>query len=319
MSEVLIPESEVAFLGEAAAYLESPSLLMKLADLIGKPLQLVGKIVSAPVVELSNMALRSTMSLAISTGPSTSADQGAEQDFWETYRSSDWTGFWHRLATTAKRGAGSAFGLAALGLELPVTTGIMFRSIASIAKDFGEDVRSPEILCECLTVFSFGGPGTGNDAMESTYLISRLAMGRLIDQAAMYMATKSPEAVADALLSKGSASVLVEFLNRIAAEFSLPVCEIFVAQNIPAIGFARGAAINNAFTGHFNNVARYHFGMRRLGRRYGQELVDAEYRRQLERIRALTGPRKTLDNFSRSLPLADRQHFNRQLVSRGSA
>jgi EcsC protein family len=302
MSEVQIPESEVAFLRKAAAYLESPSLLMKLADVIGKPLQLVGKIVPAPVAKLSNMALRSTMSLAISTIPSTSTDQDGMPDFGETYRSSDWTGFWHRLATTVTGGAGGVFGLAALWLELPVTTGIMFRSIASIAKDFGEDVRSPEILCECLTVFSFGGPRAGNDAMESTYLTSRLAMGQLINQAATFMATKSPEAVADALLSKGSAPALVEFINRIAAAFSLPVSEKFVAQSIPIIGIASGAAINNAFTDYYNDVARFHFGMRQLGRRYGQELVDAEYRRQLEQIRALTGPRKTQDNFSRSLP-----------------
>jgi hypothetical protein len=41
MSYAAIPPSEVAFLREAAAYLEAPSYLMKLADAIGEPLQKV--------------------------------------------------------------------------------------------------------------------------------------------------------------------------------------------------------------------------------------------------------------------------------------
>jgi hypothetical protein len=51
------------------------------------------------------------------------------------------------------------------------------------------------------------------------------------------------------------------------------------------IGIATGAAINNAFAGHFNSVSRYHFGIRRLQRHYGSEPVLAEYQLQLGRIR----------------------------------
>lgn len=276
-----LPDSDVAFLREAAAYLEAPSYLMKLVDAIGKPLQKIAKrVVPAKVAEVGNEALRKAMSLAVGTIFTTSGTDDLEQ----AYRSSEWTGFWHRILVTLTGATGGAFGLAGLAVELPVTTGILFRSIASIADDFGEDLRKPEVRLECLTVFSHGGPGPDDDAMDASYITARIAMAKLVRDAAKFIAGQSAEAICDAI-AKGSAPVLINFLNRIAAQFNVVVSQKFLAQTIPGIGIATGAAINNAFAGHFNSVARYHFGIRHLERRYGEELVHGEYRRQLAEVR----------------------------------
>jgi hypothetical protein len=48
------------------------------------------------------------------------------------------------------------------------------------------------------------------------------------------------------------------------------------------IGALGGAAVNYAFIDHFQEMARAHFTVRRLERRYGKEAIRNEY----ERIRA---------------------------------
>jgi hypothetical protein len=55
------------------------------------------------------------------------------------------------------------------------------------------------------------------------------------------------------------------------------VSEKFVAQSVPVIGAAGGAAINVMFMTHFQDLARGHFIVRRLERKYGAEHVRAVY------------------------------------------
>jgi hypothetical protein len=50
-----------------------------------------------------------------------------------------------------------------------------------------------------------------------------------------------------------------------------------MAQTLPLVGAFGGASINVLFTAHFNAVARYHFGLRYLERRWGEEAVRVIY------------------------------------------
>ena len=77
---------------------------------------------------------------------------------------------WHRFAATVTGGLGGTFGLASLSVELPLTTRLLFRSIASIAAESGADVREPSTRLDCLTVFSHGGPSPDDDSTDSTYI-----------------------------------------------------------------------------------------------------------------------------------------------------
>lgn len=281
MAKTSLSTDEIDFLREAATYLESPSFLMRVADLIGEPIQQIAdKIVPDKVVELGNVSLRKAMFLAAGTV----SDQQPDSEFLKAYKTAGWTGFWHRVAATATGGVAGLFGLPGLAIELPVTTGIIFRSIASIASDMGENMSSPESRLECLTVFSLGGPSPNDDAMDASYITSRIAMATMVRDASQFMAAKGTQELSE-LIAKGSAPPLVNLISRIAARFNIVVGEKFVAQALPVISIATGAAINNAFAGHFNSVARYHFGVRKLEREFGQELVQAEYLNQLAAVR----------------------------------
>ena len=59
----------------------------------------------------------------------------------------------HKLAVTGVGAAGGAFGVSALALELPLSTTVMLRSIADIARSEGEDVSAPDAKLACLAVF----------------------------------------------------------------------------------------------------------------------------------------------------------------------
>ena len=82
-------------------------------------------------------------------------------------------GAMHVTAAAILGGFGGAFGIAALPLELPVTTLVILRSIAAIARDFDADLDDPVTRLECVSVLSLAGPSPHDDAMESSYLSAR--------------------------------------------------------------------------------------------------------------------------------------------------
>jgi len=91
-------------------------------------------------------------------------------------------------------------------------------------------------------------------------------------------------AVSDALrhvASQGvatkSAPALVRLITQVASRFSITVSEKAAAQAIPVIGAVGGALINTLFMSHFQDMARGHFIVRRLERKYGADEVRSAY------------------------------------------
>ena len=191
---------------------------------------------------------------------------------------------WHRLAATASGAIGGAFGLPALAVELPISTTILLRSIADIARAEGEDVASPEGMLACLEVFALGAHKPGRDeldlppgeaALESGYFALRAALAQSVGDTARF------------LLRAGAAGetapVVVRLISQIAARFGVAVSEKLIVQAAPIVGAAGGAAINAAFASHFQALARGHFIVRRLERQYDPETIEFVYRRLLAR------------------------------------
>jgi hypothetical protein len=73
----------------------------------------------------------------------------------------------------ASGAGGGAFGLPALPVELPVSTMIILRSIADIARSEGELITSPEAKLACIEVFALGGR-SGSDWPAPQELIQML-------------------------------------------------------------------------------------------------------------------------------------------------
>jgi EcsC protein family len=176
----------------------------------------------------------------------------------------------HKLAVAATGAGGGAFGLAGIPVELPLSTTIMLRSIADIARSEGERLGAPEAKLACLEVFALGGRNRSDDATESAYFMVRSALAKSVSDAAKHMAEKG-------LIEQG-APAIVRLVKQLASRFGVNVSEKLAAQAVPAIGAIGGAVINVLFIDHFQDMARGHFIMRRLERTYTIELVREEYK-----------------------------------------
>jgi len=176
----------------------------------------------------------------------------------------------HKLGAATSGAIGGAFGIAALGIELPVSTTLILRSIADIAAAEGEDPRHLDTKLACLTVFALGSTrDKSDDAGESAYFASRSALATAVTEASRYLAEKG--------LSKGGAPALLRLVALIASRFGIVVSQKTAAQMIPVIGAAGGAMINTLFIGHYQDMARGHFIVRRLEKIYGTEPVQIAY------------------------------------------
>ena len=72
---------------------------------------------------------------------------------------------------------------------------------------------------------------------------------------------------------------MMRFIAKIASRFGMVVSQKAAATAIPIVGAVGGITINTLFINHFQNMARGHFTIRRLERKYGEETVKAEYER----------------------------------------
>lgn len=246
-------------LARAHRLLNSPSIAMQAANLIGKPLekgiQMLPKSAQERIVEVTTDSLEKAMSAAVFTMKDAPKKEA-----------SPW---WHKLTVAGTGAVSGAFGLPALAVELPISTVIMLRSIVDIARSEGERISDEQARLECLTVFALGGESDADDESDTGYYTTRLALARLVSESLEHLAGRT--------LAEGGAPVLVRLITTIAERFSIQVTEKFLAQSVPVIGAIGGATINTLFIDHFQNMARGHFIVRRLERKYGEDAVKQAF------------------------------------------
>lgn len=273
MSPATFDPEDTARLREAKRVLERPGLAIRLAGLVGTPFEravqrLPGKARGA-VAEAAEAAVRQCLGLALRTLDAHAADGAAAEQPWNRL---------HKLAAAATGAAGGAFGLAALTVELPVTTTIIFRSICDIARSEGEDLDHAETRLQCLAVLALGGgaredgeghAGSGGEGTESAYFALRAGLGEMIAQA---LAGRGAGRQGD-----NPAPRVSPLLDRIAERFSIQVTQQAAAKSLPAVGAVLGALVNTVFMDHFQKVAQAHFRVRRLERKYGAARLRAHY------------------------------------------
>ncbi len=177
--------------------------------------------------------------------------------------------FWHKLGVAASGSVGGFFGLTGLAVELPVSTTIMLRSIADIARSQGEDIDEVDTRLACLEVFALGGKSSDDDAVDTGYYSTRAFLAKSMTEAAKYIAEKG-------FVEEG-APVILRFFVKVAERFGFQVAEKVSAQTIPILGAAGGAIINSLFMDHFQDMARGHFIIRRLERLYGKDTIQTLY------------------------------------------
>ena len=93
----------------------------------------------------------------------------------------------HKALAATSGAVGGSFGVAALPIELPISTIIILRSIGDVARSEGEDLTDPETALNCLQEFALGGLKGGADAANSGYFAVRGLLAKSVAEAARFV------------------------------------------------------------------------------------------------------------------------------------
>jgi EcsC protein family len=254
-----LSDRELEELRLAKALLENVNLATRIADVIGTPIEKAVKLLpegwSAVVNTATHKALMVGLQVAVATINDTAVGPPSNLT--------------HKAINALAGAGGGFFGLAALPIELPVSTVVMLRSIADVARSQGENPKLPASKLACLEVLALGGRSAQDDATETGYFAVRYALAGAVTEAVEYLATKK--------VIDESAPPLVKFIAQVAARFGAAVSQKTAAQVVPVIGAAGGGLVNLLFMDHFQDVARGHFTVRRLERTHSAEIVRKAY------------------------------------------
>jgi hypothetical protein len=254
-----LSSTEMRDLARAKSLLEQPGLAMRLANYVGSPLERGFAMLPRNWNEVVNKAARGALLKALGVAVATLGQRPR--------RSS--REFFHKILAGTSGGIGGMFGLAALPVELPISTTIMLRSIADVARSEGHDLSNIETKLACLEVFALGGDGGSPASAQSAYWATRATMSQAAREAASYLARKG--------VVRESAPAIARFIGQIAARFGVIVSEEAAAKAVPVLGAAGGGIINVMFISHFQEMARGHFIIKRLEASHGQERIHAAY------------------------------------------
>jgi hypothetical protein len=245
-------------LARAVKLLENPGFVARLADHVGVPIDFLLK------------KLPSGTSEAVKRSVSTVLERCMDAALFrfETKRRLFRSEAISKIAVAATGATAGAFGLAALPIELPVTTSLMLRSVAEIARSEGEDVHSAEGRVACLEVLALGGSSTADDDTDIGYFAVRAALAQEVTAAVRFL---------NSATGRQSAPALIRLMESVAARFGIVVSEKVAAGAVPVIGALGSATINTLFMDHYQDMAHGHFAVRRLERKYGPLAVRQLY------------------------------------------
>ena len=141
-----LSDEDLAALRNAVRALEQPGLAARLSAAAGAPLELLGRSLPAPVTTAvarsTETAMRAAMRVALATLPRTAAVEGGTAVVPAEPVTRGRLGrllgsgeIGHKAMAAASGAIGGAFGIATLAVELPVSTTLMLRAIAEIARE----------------------------------------------------------------------------------------------------------------------------------------------------------------------------------------
>jgi hypothetical protein len=176
----LLPAEDLESLRTAKSILEYPGLTARITDLIGRPIEegfkLLPKNINNKIGSITQSALLKGLEFAILTMGET-----------ERKHSQDWL---HKLLITGSGVAGGIAGFAALSIELPVSTCIILRSIADIARSEGHNVKEIDVKLSCLEIFALGGSDKKQESVSSGYWAVRSMLAKSVSEAAAFIAER---------------------------------------------------------------------------------------------------------------------------------
>ena len=143
---VSLDDKDFSLLKRCVEDLEHPSLVARVADFVGTPIDKVFDALPQKASQKIGRVVHGSLEAALRTAVFTMRRKSSNRAH----------PLLHKFAVGASGAGGGAFGLAAIAIELPITTSIMLRSIADIARAEGEDLGISEGGGQGL---AFYGPG----------------------------------------------------------------------------------------------------------------------------------------------------------------
>lgn len=269
-SSKALSSKDLQALSEARKTLNEPSLSMRVTDFIDKP-----------VAWMFNQ-LPANASESIQTGVRAALVKASEAALWSMDskpQSESWNKL-HSFAVTAAGAAGGFFGMAGTLIELPISTTIMLRSVADIARSEGFSLDDPTVKTEILQVFAMGGKPTNDDDSDAAYYALRAGMsevakeaGKALSAAAAARSAETAGKIGARFSPEKAGGALAKLIEIVAARFGITISEKVAAQAAPVIGAAAGGTLNALFINHYQDMARAHFTILRLEDAYGQDMV----------------------------------------------
>lgn len=162
----------------------------------------------------------------------------------------------YRLGGAISGALGGLGGLPTTLAELPVTTALIMRSVARIARAEGFDLAEEEVRATCVEVFAFGGPLEEDDDADLAFWGARIG-GRQVAQ----------------------------LLLTAAGRFAPVLAAKVGAQAVPLVGAAVGAILNTIYMDFYQRMARVAFGLLPLERAHGRAVVRAGFARAVAAAR----------------------------------
>ena len=246
--------------------LEHPSLAARLSNVVGTPIEIAIHLMPRKWYKkfLAVVETAVAKSLRAALASINRNHKGSSERY-------------HNVMAAGSGAVGGLFGLPGLLVELPVTTTLMMRGIAEIAREEGENIDNAETQMACVQVFAFGGTTEDDDAAETGYYGVRLALST-------YMSAASLHVMRNGLQAEGG-PMFLSVINAIAHRFGLALSNRSAAQLVPVVGALGGATVNTIFMHHFLSIARAHFTVRRLERKYGEDFIRARYKEIAEELK----------------------------------
>jgi hypothetical protein len=254
-----INEQDRNSLKDAVRQLECAALLMKIASAVGAPIETIVESLPDKIRDVVQDATKRALERGLDIVTKSMSKEG----------SSGSLDALHKAACTASGALGGFFGLYALPIELPFSTAIMLRSIADIARSESENLDDIEARLACISVFAFGPNSKRDSEADIGYFAVRAALARALPN----------------LADRALPPAFARFLTLIAERFGIVVSEKVVAEAVPIVGAVGGGTINYVFINHFQDIAHGHFTVRRLERKYGEDLVRQAYEEERKSLK----------------------------------
>lgn len=243
------PDSEAVLAQAAADYLAARGRLMSALEQAGRFVQMGLNRLPPEVQKMVAERARDGLEIAFRTAI-LGLDPGARPERSAAYK----------LGGALSGAMGGMGGFATTLAELPVTTGLIMRSVADIARGQGLDLRDPEVRTACVEVFAFGGPLEEDDDADLAFWATRLAgqeMAQLM------------------------ASVVLRYAPALMTKLG--------AQAVPLVGAAVGAGLNLVYMEFYQRMARVVFSLKPLEQRLGRQQVRRRFAEVVDSRRRALG------------------------------